>query len=247
LSDNLLSTCGGSFALGRSSDTVYLGLGDPIPFISELKPGCIGGMMYISQDGGLTWGSPIYFTFEVEGVVYTATVIFDVQVDPSQSPDLVLVSTEIGIFRSIDGGVSFNHVYPTKADSLTLNKLYRVFSMVQSLVLTSAGWLGFDYLPLNRKLIMSEDGGENWATPIGSNWVNITGSNSGVRLGRTTFAVGSQGDNVVYAVVGAVTDPELSFIARRQLDVFKSVDGGVVWEALSCNSSRAPTNPVQGI
>lgn len=248
LSDNLLSTCGGSFALGRSSDTIYLGLGDPILYFGTRNaPGCIGGMMYISQDGGLTWGLPSYFTFEVEGAVYTATIIFDVQVEHSQSPDVVLVSTEIGIFRSIDGGASFSHVYPTRnVTNIVLGRQTPTFSLAQSLVRTSVGWMSFDYLPSVRQLILSENGGQNWSTPVESNWGLVTGSDSGVALGRTTLAVGTPGENVVYAVVGLVNAPNPSLTSRatEQLNVFKSTDGGILWESLRCNSSYTPTNPV---
>ena len=248
LSDNLLSTCGGSFALGRSSDTIYLGLGDPMQYFGSIsETGCIGGMMYISQDGGLSWGSPIYFTLEVEGVVYTATIIFDVQVEHSQSPDVVLVSTEIGIFRSIDGGASFSHVYPTRnVTTIILNRQTLTFSLVQSLVRTSVGWMGFDYLPSVRQLIVSENGGQNWSTPVGSNWASVTGSDRGVALGRTTFAVATPGESVVYAVVGLIkgSDTSQSFQANAQLNVFKSTDGGILWESLRCNSSYTPTNPI---
>jgi len=230
-----------------------MGLGDPLLYFSARNlPGCIGGMMYISQDGGVSWGSPIYFTFEVEGVVYTATIIFDVQVDSSQSPDLVLVSTEIGIFRSIDGGASFSHVYPSANVTLTtIGRQTLTFSLVQSLVQTNVGWLGFDYFPSVRQLLVSENGGQNWSTPVETNWAAVTGSDNGVALGRTTFAVGNPGESVVYAVVGLIKDDangpgSLQAVkATAQLNVFKSVDGGILWKALKCNSSYTPTNPTR--
>jgi len=62
LTDNLLSMCGGSFAMGRSSDTIYLGIGDPLKAISTGGTVCIGGIVYVSQDGGTSWAPPIYLT-----------------------------------------------------------------------------------------------------------------------------------------------------------------------------------------
>lgn len=252
LGDNLLSTCGGSFALGRSSDTIYLGLGDPLRYFStRTVAGCIGGMMYISHDGGATWGSPIYFSANINGVDYTATIILEVQVDRTKSPDSVLVSTEIGIFQSVDGGASFSHVYPTQSSaSLILAFQTRTFSLVQSLAHTSAGWIGVDYMPSVRQLIMSVNGGQNWSIPVGSNWASVTGSDNGVALGRTTFSVATPGESVVYALVGIVVpsatipDTSQSIRAMDQLDVFKSVDGGLTWKGLSCNASHAPINPI---
>jgi len=238
--------CGGSFAMGRSSDTIYLGIGDPLKAISTGGTVCIGGIVYVSRDGGSSWGSPIYLTVTVNGVVYPSKYITDVQVDRSQSLDIVLVSTLIGIFRSTDGGVSFHHVYPSS--NIRSPPSY----LVSSLVHTSAGWLGFDYYPANRQLIISKNGGQNWSIPVGSNWDTVTGSDSGVQLGRTTFAVANPGENVVYAVVGLIEVDENGNnigppgFATAQLDVFKSVDGGILWQALGCNSSYAPINPIPG-
>lgn len=207
--------------------------------------------MYVSHNGGSSWGAPTFFSLSVGGITYTSTLIFEVQVDRTKTPDMVLVSTELGIFRSTNGGVSFSHVYPTgNLTAINTGARTITFSMVQSIVQTSAGWMGFDYFPSTRALLLSIDGGASWSAPPDSNWATVTGSASGVLLGRTTFAVAHPRESIVYALVGAITnavtvsDIKTRYIANTQRDVFKSTDGGIHWVGLHCNASRTPLNPI---
>jgi hypothetical protein len=49
VTDTILSTSGGSAALGRNPDTIYLGTGHPF------DP--VGGSVYRSTNGGNTWAN----------------------------------------------------------------------------------------------------------------------------------------------------------------------------------------------
>eukprot|EP01041_Mallomonas_annulata_P014278 gene14279-30381_t len=104
LTDFLTTTSGGSAALGSNPDTIYFGMGDPYDRVG------VGGYFTKSIDGGSSWTSPIDLsTFDS----YSArvTVVYFIAVDTSTGSDIILVSTNIGIFRSTDGGVTFTNPY----------------------------------------------------------------------------------------------------------------------------------------
>jgi len=92
MSDNILSTSGGSVAFGKDPETVYLGTGDPF------DPG-VGGWIYKSTDGGETWSAGIKLG--------ASTIIPDVKVDTSGAQDVVFAGTNAGLFRSLNGGASY--------------------------------------------------------------------------------------------------------------------------------------------
>jgi photosystem II stability/assembly factor-like uncharacterized protein len=92
MSDNILSTSGGSVAFGKNPETLYLGTGDPF------DPG-VGGWIYKSIDGGETWSAGIKLGL--------STVIPDVKVDTSGAEDIVFAGTNAGLFRSLNGGTTY--------------------------------------------------------------------------------------------------------------------------------------------
>jgi len=218
LTDSLPTTGGGAVAFGRTSSVLYLGLGDPFDVINS------AGAMFKSVDGGTTW------TNDVDLV--NALSVRDVKVDTSASQDVVLVATDFGLFRSVDGGVSYGEVTGFGFQG----------QAAWSLARTSAGWL-LNAQPCGTlipaqdcatqaTIYLSTDHGATWA-PI-SNTGNIyTGA------GRTTLAVGKPGDSIVYAIAENVnSNPNLN----DQRDLFRSIDGGQTWTALGLNS-KIPTNP----
>jgi photosystem II stability/assembly factor-like uncharacterized protein len=113
MSDNVLSTSGGSVAFGRTPETLYLATGDPF------DPG-VGGFVYKSTDGGTSWSSGIKLP--------DATIAADLKVDTSGPTDVVLVGTNRGLFRSGDAGATYVRVLPSGF-------------MVWSIEKSSAGWL----------------------------------------------------------------------------------------------------------
>src|SRR5258708_29153644 len=218
LTDSLPTTGGGSVAFGRTSSVLYLGLGDPFDLINS------AGVMLKSIDGGTTW------TNQVDLV--NAMSVRDVKVDTSSSLDIVLVATDFGLFRSVDGGVSYSEVTGFGFQG----------QAAWSLARTSAGWLlnaqpcgtliPAQNCATQATIYLSTEHGATWA-PI-SNTGNIyTGA------GRTTLAVGKPGNSIVYALAENVNaDPNLN----DQRDLFLSTDGGQTWTALGLNS-KIPTNP----
>src|SRR5262249_41769300 len=115
LTDDLPTSGGGAVAFGANPNTLYLGLGDPYDQI------LVGGSMTKSRDGGVSW-APIIELGD-------AVSVRDVKVDTSTNRDIVLVATDVGLFRSADEGLTYLAVPSFNGQS--------VWSMVR----TRAGWL----------------------------------------------------------------------------------------------------------
>jgi photosystem II stability/assembly factor-like uncharacterized protein len=208
--DALISTSGGAAALGRNPNTIYLGIGDAFDV-----EGLIAGVVVTSTDGGKSW-SPF-------ANLAGASSVRDLKVDAGTAADTVLVTTDIGVFRSVDGGASFSQVLALPAWSLAQ---------------TSQGWLvsvltDGDPLFGAGALYRSTDHGATWQAVAGA-----PGGNGAqdVGAGRMTLAVAAPGDAVVYALSGL---PQ----GDAQDNIYRSADGGLSWTALGVNGSRAPLNP----
>jgi uncharacterized repeat protein (TIGR03803 family) len=214
LTDTLPTTGGGSVAFGRSSNVLYLGLGDPFDLINT------AGVMFESSDGGTTWTNSVALT--------NAMSVRDVKVDTSAAQDIILVATDFGLFRSVDGGVSYAAVTGFGFDGQS----------AWSLVQTSAGWL-LNAQPCGSMVPAVACGNQSTiyiSTDHGATWAPI--SNAGnvfTGTGRTTLADGAPGDSIVYAFAENVASTD-------QADLFRSTDGGQSWAAIGLNS-RVPTNP----
>ena len=213
--DALISTSGGSAAFGRNPNTLYLGIGDPFDGV-----GLITGVMVKSTDGGNSWGPFI----NLPGAIN----VRDVKVDTSGPNDIILVATDVGLFRSTNSGATFSQVGGESGQAFENKNLW-------SLVRTSAGWLAN---------AQEDDGAGNFSGPgslffstdMGATWSPIPNAGNGYNnAGRTTLAVASAGESVVYAIAGDVT-------GFTQQDLFKSTNGGLNWVALNI-TSKTPTNP----
>ncbi len=206
LTDFVGSNMSGSAAFGRSTSTLFVGSGDPFD-------AGVGGFMIKSTNGGTSWSAAIPLGL--------SSVVFDAKVDTSQAQDIVLVGTNTGLYRSVDGGTSYSSVASLPG-------------YVWSIVSTSAGWLANTVAANGTgSLLLSTDHGATWS-PI----TNAGGVYAGA--GRTTLAVGAPGDAVVYAF--AATKGGAPFKEPSQQDLYRSPDGGATWTALHI-TTLAPTNP----
>ena len=200
MTDNILSTSSGNAALGKNPDTIYFGSGDPF------DPG-VGGAIYRSLDGGETWNTGIKLG--------AATIILDVKVDTSGAQDVILVGTNAGLFRSVNGGNSYSAVVNG--------------GVHWSVQRTSAGWL-----------VAATSGGSalfvRLATATGAAAFDFTagginGSGTPATLaGRMTLGVGAPGDAIVYAFASKPSPN------ARQKDLFRSTDGGLTFTPIGLGS-----------
>jgi hypothetical protein len=98
----------GNLAIGsmdmdpQAPDTLHVGLGD---FVDVT-----GGHMTRTTNGGQTWSTPLVLSGTYPagsgGLTLTSLRIRHVKVDPANS-NIVLVGTDVGLFRSTNGGVSY--------------------------------------------------------------------------------------------------------------------------------------------
>jgi hypothetical protein len=106
ITDTIGALAVGAFDLDPNNpDTLYLGLGD------ALDSSVAGGAVYKSTDGGGSW---TLLTARLSGAypasagsrTENAVAIRDIAVDRSD-PNKLLVATDIGLFRTVDGGATF--------------------------------------------------------------------------------------------------------------------------------------------
>jgi photosystem II stability/assembly factor-like uncharacterized protein len=206
ITDFIGSTQGGSFAFGRGG-RIHLGTGDPFDV-------GVGGFMVHSRGDDDKWSAPV--------VLPGATYVADVAVDDGPGREVVLAATDVGLFRSIDGGNSYFEV----GHQLMGGK------GVWSLVKTSAAWLATTE-EMDPFGFVDGVGAIYFSTDRGATWRPIPGPIAGA--GRMTLAVGAPQDRIVYAFAATTFD-------TRQLDLFRSSDGGLTWAPLGL-AGKKPTNP----
>jgi len=218
LTDDVPTTGGGSVAFGANPNTIYLGLGDPYDQI------LVGGAVVKSKNGGNTWGPLIELG--------NAVSVRDLKVDTSTNKEVVLVATDNGLFRSADEGDSYSAVGTFTGMS------------VWSIVRSSAGWLVSAQPCAGAASPGLQCGGATTlflSTNRGATWAPITNAGGVFAAnGRTTLAVASPGEAVVYAYSSTVGDAQMK-------DVYRSADGGQTWVANGVNSTKIPTNPVPSV
>ena len=202
-----IGTAGGGVAFGSASNVLYYGTGDPVDW-------GVGGAMFHSTDAGQTWSAAI----KLAGV----TDIGSIAVEPhagSTGGDVVLVGTNVGIYRSEDSGAT----YALASGVPTTNSVW-------SIVKTSAGWLA----SAKKGSFTGAAAGQFYlSTNNGASWSALASTPSGI--GRATLAVGRPGDQVVYAFAANLDGSD-------QKDLYRSEDGGQTWTALGINS-KTPVNP----
>ena len=261
ITDTIGSLAVGAFDLDPNNpDTLYLGLGD------TLDGTLAGGAVYKSTDGGGTW---TMLTARLAGTypasagarAESAVTIADLAVDRSDGNKL-LVATDIGLFRSVDGGAHFTMLpLPDPAGTLTLEQETWTIAYLGAAGGQSA-WVvsGVDACATNQAPLgfgLDEPAGAT--TPIactggtlgdiwrssdsGATWTSLratsklpTAASLGSDYARMAVAAGSPANGpdatVVYAQVANIDDAN-----SKQLAVFKSTDGGKTFTTIATSTT----------
>ncbi|HWO24121.1 MAG TPA: hypothetical protein VNO30_35505 [Kofleriaceae bacterium] len=249
----------GSFDIDpTNSNVLHAGLGD----YWEGNP---GGVMVASTDGGLTWGAPRALDTTLLGATVHAVNVRTVKVDPN-NPSNILVASDVGLFRSTDGGATYAPVdLPNTAPHGAV--LEGGFSIVytgttagQSTFLVSGNYAcpgtyppsfnqpttGFFVSTCTGLPTGNGNLGDVWkSTDGGATWTSM-------RVGGTLPlpANGAMGRINLAAVPGTTTaDAAVVYgIASDQtgattVAVIKSVNGGATWSIVAQGASTTVSNP----
>ena len=270
ISDTVGGLAVGALELDPSNpDTLYLGLGD------ALDSSVAGGAIFKSTDGGGTW---TMLTARLSGTypaaagakTESAIAIRDIAVDRSDANKL-LVATDVGLFRSVDGGANFALVpLPDNLGTQTLEQSTWTIAYLGAAGGQSA-WVvsGMDACgtglpppgfgrgqPVGATTPTACPGGtlgDIWrSSDSGATWTSLrftsklpTPAALGSDYGRMALAAGPTTNpdaTVVYAQVANIDDAN-----SKQLAVFKSTDGGKSFTApATALAATAVSNPATG-
>ena len=204
----------GAIAVAPSNpNIIYVGSGAGI-----IRPDlAVGDGMYKSIDAGATW---------THLGLRNSQMIANVEVDPT-NPDRLFVAVlghpygpneERGVFRSVDGGRSFEKVLyrdeytsanDVRIDPRNPNILYATLWQQQQSFIEGRGFSG------TGGIFKSVDGGTTW-----------TQLTDGLpTLNQANIAIAPGNPNVVYAAVAAMANPTTPGV----VSFYKSIDGGEHW------------------
>lgn len=200
-------SCGSLAMDPRNPSILYLGLGDPFDGTG------IG--LIKSTDGGNTWSAPVYLG--------DSSVTTLVMVSPDDS-NIVLATTNKGLFRSADAGASWTLVLAPGASPYAWTIAHTganrfAVSLETNHEATSGTTDGNVYV--------SSDGGVTWTLASGVSLRRGT-------IGRITLASAPSNESIVYAMAAVPNATTSSDLA----DIFKSTDGGASFRALGAARKR---------
>ncbi len=244
LTDALGTTAIGTLAMDPANpDLLFLGFGDPF---DVQQPGITR-----STDGGGTWSAPVPLmaTYALGGqpVQRVAGAVTDIKVDPRNSL-VVLVTTDVGLFRSTDGGASWQHL----ALSSPASSFFFFWSLAYAgddswLVTAQAANIAAPPTPVGGgalALWRSTDDGATWTYATAA----LPGGEMTAQLiGRATLATAQSTlldpASARIFLLAAEVDAASVFDGIGQHDLFRSDDAGRSFQALGVNATRTPQNP----
>ena len=232
ITDALGTTAIGTLAMDPvNPDILYLGFGDPFDL---QQPGLVK-----STDGGATWSSPVL----LQGGGRVASTVTDLKVDP-ESSNVVLATTDVGLFRSSDAGNSWQAVPLAGAAGDTFFFMWSLARVGPSTWLAT-GQQANPARPSSAaqnaaqlSLWRSTDDGGTWTL---ANSALPGGQAQASTAGRGTLATAAS--TLVQPATARVFLLAASLKGDQQLDLFRSDDGGLTFNALGLNANGTPHNP----
>jgi hypothetical protein len=243
LTDTLPNLAIGAALLDPANpDTLYIASGD------AFDTG--GNTVQKSLDGGVTWSDPVTLAGTYPAPNGFTAAVGDIRTLGVRG-SLILAGTNVGLFKSTDGGATFALVDLPNANSKILTESIWTVVDVGGGHWLASGYAGCDETTGPPPLAAGEDPvadcpqGNNaliWSSSDGATWTPVT-LPAATGTGRLTLATGATTDptkTVVYAFVGAVD-------GFSTLGFWRSNDGGVTWAdatgALANPTFQYPTGP----
>lgn len=193
----------------NNANKLFLGLGDAFDGTG------IG--LYVSSDGANSWSGPVY--------IGDSTVTNKIMVAPGNS-QIVIAATDLGLFRSVDGGASWTAVSLATGFADTPYAWDIAFtggsSFVASIEATHAATSG-------------TTNGQVWTSSNnGASWTRASGPTATGGVGRISLAAAPSAPTTVYAMAAKPNATSSSDLA----DLFKSGNGGASWSAMGATARK---------
>jgi photosystem II stability/assembly factor-like uncharacterized protein len=178
-----------------------------------------GSRLYQSTDGGRSW--------IVRSQIFSASFVkvTDVQIDPSR-PATLFITTDVGVYRSDDGGASWKGTEPPPLHPEDLRSFNTLAIVPGALV---GGGYGVE---------RSTDGGRTWRQTLSRYTVGAFGETF-LRY-VTRLRADPQRSQVLYAEVTEEGEHNPPLIQRI---LYRSTDGGVIWHRLAAGATLVAVDP----
>ena len=235
-------------------DHLHVGTGD---FIDGL-----GGQMVKTITGGASWSAPIQLSGrDPSGNAVKALRVNVVKVDPA-NPGIVLVGTDVGLFRSTDAGASYTLVdLPNTGGPARLEKVWTVVYTGQVGGVSrwaASGVYACDAVARPPETFFgaaagasctSGNPGDVWtSTDAGGTWTSRKASLPSGSVGRITLAAGTPSTaNPPVTVLYAQVSTEDESAGGSSVGFWRSVNSGVNWSSANgtlSNPTRKPGGPI---
>ncbi len=237
--DTLPNLAVGALALDETRpDTIYLGTGD---FIDAS-----GNTILKSTDGGGTWGAPVALAGAYPSPNPAKADVRSVRAIGARG-DLVLVGTDVGLFTSSDGGVTYTLAdLPNPSGHILTDAIWSIVHTGNGHWVVS-GLSGCSEAGDLPPILFGQDPSQScpdgndglvWYSTDGLSWSIATLPRT-TDVGRLSLAGGRAADpskTTVYAFVGSVDN-------FATAGFWRSRDGGATW-ADATGTLANPTNPV---
>jgi hypothetical protein len=238
LTDALGTTAVGTLAMDPSNpDILLLGFGDPF---DVRQPG-----LARSTDGGGTWSAAVQLVASYTVATGTrdliAGTVTDIKVDPRNS-GVVLATTDVGLFRSIDGGGTWKHV-PLASNDQRYFYMWSLAYAGNDIWLAAGQAADIDAPPTPTAagvlaLWRSIDDGATWTYAAAS---LPGGESTAAAAGRATLATAQS--TLVEPASTRIYLLAATSEGTAQLDLLRSDDAGLSFQSLEVDRFHRPLNP----